>query len=206
MPRSINLVTADTPGARAKKINALALAVFGNAASQGSVPSAAANLGVFAADANGSVHKTEFKLTATPVAIVDATTAGAGGGLELFDLPEGLVVLLGGSTNLTITRLGTNITATALVVGSLGTTAAAADATLTTTEADLIPSTVATLTAGAGTLKAKSVTAGITVLDGTSAAKAVYLNFAMPDASSAGNDSLIVSGTVTLVWASLGDN
>jgi hypothetical protein len=206
MPRSIKQNTADTAGARMKKFNDLAVAVLGNPASQGAVPSAAADLGVLASEANGAIHKTEFAFTGTLVAMTDAGASGSSGSLKIFDLPEGNIVFLGGSTNLTVSRLGTAITATAAVVGALGTVAAAADATLTSTEADLLPSAAATLTAGAGTLKSKSLTAGIAVFDGTATAKDVFLNFAIPDAGSTGNDSLVVSGTVTLLWASLGDN
>jgi hypothetical protein len=204
MARSIKQTTADTAGARIKKFNDLASAVFGNNASQGEVPAAAG--GVFATEANGAIHKTEFALNGALVAMVDAGASGSAGSLKIFDLPEGMTLFLGGSTNLVVSRLGTNITTTAAVVGSLGTVAAAADATLTGTEADYIPSAAATLTAGAGTLKGKSLTAGIVVFDGATTAKDVFLNFAIPDAGSTGNDSLVVSGTITLLWAALGDS
>ena len=36
-------------------------------------------------------------------------------------------------------------------------------------------------------------------------AKDAYLNVAVPDAGSTGNDTLTVSGTITLVWSNLGD-
>ena len=91
----------------------------------------------------------------------------------------------------------------AALVGSLGSAAAGAgDATLTSTEADMIASTTGTLTSGAGTLtKYGSLVAA--AFDGTSAAKSAYLNVAVPDAGSSGNDALIVNGTITIFWADL---
>jgi len=205
MPTSIKQSIADTPGARIKAFNKLSTLVTGSPAGQGAVPAAAAALGVSTSE-GGGFHKTVISFGGTAVAMTDAGAAGSSGSLKLLTLPEGVIAFLGATTNLTIARLGTAITATAAVVGSVGTVAAAADATLTSTEADFVPSSAATLTAGAGALKGKSLTAGIAVFDGATTAKDVFLNFAIPDAGSTGNDSLVVSGTVTLVWASLGDN
>lgn len=162
--------------------------------------------GVTVSEKSGAIQKTVLTLTNVAVATVDATTSGAQGSLKVYDFPEGNLVFLGATTNLTIARVGTAITATAAVVASVGTATAGVDATLTGTEADLVPSTTATLTAGAGTAKGKSLTGGIAVFDGTATAKDAYLNFAMPDASSTGNDTLTVNGTITLLWANAGDN
>jgi hypothetical protein len=135
----------------------------------------------------------------TPVPLTDAGASGAGGGIRIYGFQQGNVVIDNFRVNLTTARLGTNLTATAALVASLGTVAAAADATLTTTEADIASSTVATLTAGAGTFT-KIATAPV-YIDGTSAAKDVYLNFAVPDAGSAGNDSVVVNGTITIIYS-----
>jgi len=166
---------------------------------------AVAGTGVTVQEQSG-LYRTTITLTNASVATVDATTNGASGSLKVYDFPEGNLVFFGATTNLTIARVGTNITTTAAVVAGVGTAAAGADATLTSTEQDLVPSTTATLTAGAGTFKGKSVTAGIAVLDGTTTAKDAYLNFAIPDAGSAGNDALLVNGTITILWANAGDN
>lgn len=152
----------------------------------------------------GQVHET-YTFTNRSVTITDNTTSGAHGNLKIVDLPEGNVVIVGATTNLTIARVGTNITATAAVVAAVGTVAAAnTDATLTSTEANIVPSTVATLTAGAGVVKGVS-TSGSTI-NGTTTRVPVFLNFAMPDASSGGNDALTVNGTITLVYTLIGDN
>lgn len=166
---------------------------------------AVAGVGVTVQEQAG-LYRTVITLTNASVTTTDATTNGASGSLKVYDFPEGNLVFLGATSDITIARVGTNLTATAAVVASVGTVAAAADVTLTGTEQDLVPSTVATLTAGAGVFKGKSLTAGIAVLDGTATAKDAYLNFAVPDAGSAGNDALLVNGTITILWANAGDN
>ena len=161
--------------------------------------------GVTAVQGAGGVQTVTLNLAATPVAMVDATTAGSQGALKVFSFPAGNLTILGATTELDIARVGTALTATAAVVGAIGTTAtSAADATLTTTEANIVPSTVATLAAGIGQFDGQST--GILALDGTATPVDVYLNFAVPDAGSTGNDSLTVTGRVTLVFSISGDN
>lgn len=151
-----------------------------------------------------SAGKTIFTLTNVAVPTVDATTSGAGGGLKLYTFPEGLLDYRGAVANVTLTAAA-GITATAAVVSALGTVAAAADATLTSTEADLLPSTATSLTASAGTFAAVSTTAQSALLDGTATAKALYLNFGIPDAGSTANSTITVSGTITVAWSLIAD-
>ena len=157
-------------------------------------------------DESGGAIRTVLKLDKLVITMTDATTAGCHGSVKLYDFPACNLLFLGATCDLTVTAGTGGITDTAAVVAAIGTAAVStADATLTTTEADLIPSTAATLAAGAGAAKGKTLTAGVVVFDGTTTAKDAYLNFAVPDAGSTGNDTLIVSGTITLVWSNLGD-
>lgn len=169
---------------------------------------AASGTGVVAAElGDAAVKKTILTLTNVSVTMTDATTAGSHGSLKVYDFPAGLISYFGGTTDLTISRVGTAITATAAVVGGVGTAAVSTDNdALTGTEADLIPSTASTLTSGAGVTKGKYASAPQVPFDGTATAKDAYLNFAIPDAGSTGNDALLVNGTITLVWSNLGDN
>lgn len=142
---------------------------------------------------------------ATTVSMVDATTNGSHGSKKVFTFPAGNIQVLGATTDLAIARVGTNLTATSAVVGALGTVVTAnTDATLTSTEANIVPSTVATLTAGVGAFDGQS-TSSVT-LDGTATPVDVYMNFATPDAGSNGNDSLTVSGQIVISFLVLGDN
>jgi hypothetical protein len=166
---------------------------------------AAAGTGNVASEQVGTVHKTVLTLTALSVTMTDATTAGNQGLQKIYDFPEGNILILGATTDLAIAAGVGGITDTAAVVGSIGSVAASnADATLTSTEANIVPSTSATLTGGVGAFGGQSTASAM--LDGTATAVDAYLNFAVPDAGSTGNDTMSVTGTVTLVWVNLGDN
>jgi hypothetical protein len=167
---------------------------------------AAAGTGVAAVEyGTAAVHKTVLTLTAHSMTMTDHTTAGSQGSTKVYDFPEGAIQILGSSYNLTITRVGTAIGATAAAVGALGTAAAGIDnATLTATEANLIASTTGTLTAGAGALALHGSLVAA-AFDGHTTPVDAILNVAVPDADSSGNDAFTVAGTITLVWANLGD-
>lgn len=152
-------------------------------------------------------HTTVFTFTAVDVATVDATTNGAHGGMKIYDFPSAAVMLLGATSDLTTTAGAGGIADTAAVVCSLGSvTVANTNDTLTSTEADFMPSTSGTLSGGIGACDGQTTTALLAIFDGTATATDLYLNFAMPDAGSSADDTLTVAGTITLTWAHLGDN
>ena len=185
---------AETDANRVRKLNLL------RDAASSSALAGVANAGAVVNETVGTI-RTTLQLSGTVVTMTDATTAGCHGSIKLYDFPACNLLFLGATCDLTVTAGTGGIADTAAVVAAIGTAAVStADATLTTTEADLIPSTAATLTAGAGAAKGKTLTAGVVVFDGTTTAKDAYLNFAVPDAGSTGIDTLIVSGTITLVW------
>jgi len=139
------------------------------------------------------------------VTITDHTTDGGHGGVKIFEYPEGHFVVVGAVGNLTIARVGTNLTATAALVFSLGTTVAGIDNdTLTGTEADIIPSTAATLSGGTVTVNFQK--SALQFIDGTAGAADAYFNVVSPDAGISGNDAVLVNGTVILTLIRLGDN
>ena len=199
MPSLDKFRHAETDANRVRKLNLMRDAVTSSSLA------GVASSSVSVSEVPGTV-RTVLTLNKVSIATVDATTAGAHGSLKLYDFPECNLLFLGATCDLTLLAGAGGITDTAAVVASIGTAQLATDnATLTGTEADLIASTAGTLTAGAGTVKGKTVTAGVAVFDGTSTAKDAWLNLAVPDAGSTANDTLTVSGTVTLVWANLGD-
>jgi len=190
---------AETDANRVRKLNLLTAAASGSDLAGAALPSAAVH------ETPGTI-RTVLTLTKPVITMTDAGAAGCHGSVKLYDFPACNLLLLGATCDLTVLAGAGGITDTAAVVASVGTTAVStADATLTATEADIIPSTAATLTAGAGAAKGKTLTAGVVVFDGTSTAKDAYLNFAVPDAGSTASDTLTVSGTITLVWSNLGD-
>lgn len=147
-------------------------------------------------------NKTTFTFTNVTVSTTDVPGTCAYGSLKIYDFPEGAIIVGGSVANLTIAA-ATGITATSAVVSSVGTAPAAADATLTATEADIIPSTASTLTASAGAFSAVYLTSA--GFDGTATAKDAYLNFAMPDAGSTANSTITVNGTLTIDWRFIAD-
>lgn len=153
----------------------------------------------------GPFHQTVLTFAGVVVNVTDNTTNGAQASLNVYDFPAGLIYMLGGTANIALVAGTGGVTDTAAIVAAVGTAAAGVDATLTGSEADYIPSTASALTGGAGTFAGKSTITQATVNDGTSSAKKAYLNFAMPDASCTANDTLTLTGTLTLTWVQLGD-
>ncbi len=167
---------------------------------------AAAGAGVVAVETgDGAVHKTVLTLTNVAITVTDSGGAAGGqGSQKVYDFPEGVIQLLGASYNLT-TAAAAGIGATAALVGSLGSVAAsAADAALTSTEADMIASTTGTLSGSAGTL-AKHGSLVAAAFDGHTTALDAILNLAVPDAGISASAVVTVNGTITIVWANLGD-
>ena len=121
----------------------------------------AVTTGVTAAEyGDGVIHQTVLTLSSVAITMTDAGAAGSHGSKKVYDFPAGLIHILGATTNLTTLAGSGGIGDTGALVGSLGSVAVATDnATLTSTEANVVPSTDGTLVGGAGTLKGKSTTA-----------------------------------------------
>jgi hypothetical protein len=172
---------------------------------------AAAGTGVSAAELGNEVlHRTVLTLSSTPVVMADEAGVVAYGSLKVYDLPEGLINILGCSVNLALTLSAAGINADWDGDVSLGIAAAGNNATLSGPEAALVPSTATPQdVASATTAKAAATTteAG-TVGDGTSAALDVYLNLLVDDADhdvTSTPTNIVCDGTITIVWAFLGD-
>lgn len=161
-----------------------------------------------AVHAAGKVVSSTFTFADFEIAMTDAGAAGIHGSAKLVDFPEGNLLLLGIVTNLTIasqTADGTGLDTGAAVVAAIGTVPTAVDnATLTSTEANILASTAATLTTFEGALATQNT--AVVFIDGTGTALDAYLNFAAADAECEGSDVLVVNGTITLTWIVLGDN
>lgn len=193
---------AETDANRVRKLNEIVEQVNGSATAGSGLVSSAVEV----SETGAGAQKTVITLSGLEVTMTDAGAAGCHGSVKLYDFPACNLLFLGGTCSLTLTAGAGGISDTAAAVLAVGTATVGVDnATLTLTEADLIPSAAATLTAGVGTGAGKTVTAGVVVFDGTSTAKDAWLNIAVPDADSTANDTFTVSGTITLVWSNLGD-
>lgn len=157
----------------------------------------------------GQLHHTTITLTNYVMATVDATTNGAQGTGVLYNFPRGFIQIIGASSNVAIVGDGVNITATAALIMAVGTAVAAADVTLTSTEANIIASTACTLAASAGVFKGKAVATPVNIDNSTTTNATnmtANLNAVVPDAGSSANGTLTLTGTIELFWYSFGDN
>jgi len=155
----------------------------------------------------GGVNRTVISLSAVAFALADAAGVVAYVGKKLYDFPEGLVVILSAVANLTITKSSAGVNADFDGDFGVGTVTASNNATLSSTEQDIIPTT-ATPQASAGATTAKGQSTGVVLLDGTGTAKDLYLNLLVDDADhdvTGTPCNLLVSGTITLHWIAGGD-
>jgi hypothetical protein len=173
---------------------------------------AASGTGVAATETgNGAVHKTVLTFTDVAIPLTDVAVTVAYGGLKVYDFPAGALLFMGASANLAVTKSSAGVNDDWDGDFGLGTVTASNNATLSSTEQDLIPSTATPqAVAGATTATGESTsTEACKVFDGTATAKDAFLNFLVDDADQDVTGTacnLIINGTITLVWSNLGDN
>lgn len=166
---------------------------------------AAAGTGVTAVESGNDVmHRTVLQLVNTPVTVGN-TTGASFGSQKVYDFPIGRLLLVGGRVNLSLDWSDSDIVATGSGDASLGTTATA-DATLNSTEVDLMASTAMLdpFVDGVGSLIGNLVKT--TEFDGTSSAKDMILNMIIDDADveDAASATVYVTGTIEFLWAIVG--
>lgn len=157
----------------------------------------------------GLINRTILTFTARDVEMLDEAGVAAYGGSAVYDFPAGLIHVFGCVANLSVLKSGAGINANFDGDFSVGTTTADNDASLATTEQDIIPST-ATPQASSGATTAKGYNvAAIAPLDGTVTPVSLFLNFLIDDAdqdiTGGGASSLLVSGLLIFHWVNLGD-
>lgn len=165
-----------------------------------------AGTGVSMSQNPGTISKVLTFLN-TPLPLIDTAATVARCALKIFDFPDGQVKIIGATVDLVLTKSAAGVNADWDGDFSLGTVAAAADATLTGTEANVIAST-ATPQAVAGVSSAKAIIAADVLLDGTATAIDLYLNVLVDDADqdvTTTPTNLIANGKITLTYAMLGD-
>jgi hypothetical protein len=162
---------------------------------------------------SGVVQKTVFTFTdhAIALAMADSGTdlLPAYGGSKLFDMPAGAIMILGAVSDIDLTKSSAGVTDTWDGDFGVGTATVASDATLSGTEQNIIPSTATPqAVAGATTANGQSTATENAVIDGTTTALDIYLNFLVDAADHTVETTacnLVVNGTLTLHWINLGD-
>lgn len=153
-----------------------------------------------------TIRKIRIAISGT-VSVSGATGVGFGSAV-IGELPEGNILFLGAVSYLTLAKTSgaTGVTATFDGDYSIGSTATA-DATLSGTDANIIPSTsLGAATAGVSpTARGSCATAA--VLDNTDGSLELNLNVIIDDANiNAADQSLTISGSVELSYVVLGDD
>lgn len=163
----------------------------------------------------GTIAKqTVLECNALSVTITDDAGVAQYGGVKVYDFPAGMLLLKGAQVNGTLTA---GVTGTIIDNWdgdvALGTVTATTGATLTGTEADIMPSVA--VSAGAsdklGVVDAVSVATALTEsgarwLDGTTTAIDMFLNFVIDDDATHTAGTATFTGTIVFNWELLGDN
>jgi Mrp family chromosome partitioning ATPase len=170
---------------------------------------AAAGAGVVAAErGDATLHQTLLTLTATPLTLTALTVQG--GGIKVYDFPEGRILIHGAVGTMTFTT--TSILANTLNLSSTGNwgvgSVTQVNPTLATTEQNIIPTTNFTSSAVinvAGSTTSKALAAALQ-LDGTTTAIDAFLNVGVASAGSLDADATITAtGTILITWTNIGD-
>jgi hypothetical protein len=162
---------------------------------------------VFATEyGNGIIQQTYLMFTNTPLTVRDTEQ---GNGVKVYDFPKGQLHVLGAIGEMAMTT--TSVLADTLNAGStckwgMGTTTQA-NATLATTEQDIIPVTSITSSAVINVAGAtsKAFLAAAALFDGTGTAKDLYLNISVPTATDIDADAtVLLNGWVQITWIKVG--
>lgn len=157
---------------------------------------------------NGPWFMLRYNLASVVMTVTDAAGAGSFSNVKLFDFNEGAVMFLGARQNYSaFVADGTGVTATVVFDIGVGTVAktAAADGALGGATDDDIGGEIA-VTLGTTVLPASLISTAPAGSDGTATARDLYLNFSGTAATVAGNGTLAVTGTITVVGVLLDDD
>jgi hypothetical protein len=149
-----------------------------------------------------SVAETQADMVTTVISLTNVVLTATDGSDEgesqkILDFDAGAVsVILSVQNGTTVVSAG----ATNFYYLSVGTAAAGDDATLTGTEANVIPSTTIDTTSGTVlTNDFDAILAAAAIFDGTSTAIDLYLNMAIADTNMSANVTNTLTGTLTIV-------
>jgi hypothetical protein len=156
------------------------------------------------------IHKTVITLAMTGANDLDLDGASANSiGAKVYDFPAGRISILGAMIDASaVCNDAFNASANDVYYLSCGSVdgTQAADADLTSTEADIIPkTTIDTVSNTTLTNDWHAALAAATQLDGTTTAVDVFVNAAVADASTTKAVTIAITGTLTIYWMNLGD-
>lgn len=159
----------------------------------------------------GPFKKTVITFTNHPIALTDEAGVVAYGSQKVYDFPIGYIRILGAVLDLALTKSSAGVSDTWDGDIGVGSTAAGNNNALATTEQNIIPTTpTPQAVAGATTGDAQSTaTENAAILDGHTTAVDAYVNILVDDADhdvGATPANIILNGSLTILWVSMGDN
>lgn len=152
-------------------------------------------------------HVTRFTFVNAAVVLADNAGVVAYGGLKIYDFPQGNILVLGAVADVDLTKSSAGVNTNWDGDMGVGSVTATSDATLASTEQNIIPTT-STPQASSGATTANGVSTAVAFLDGTSTAADLYFNLLVDDADhdvTGTACNLILNGTMTVAWLNLGD-
>src|SRR5688500_152311 len=166
------------------------------------------------AETGGPVlHRTVLTFTATPITLTDDAGAGQYGGTLIYTFPQGLIGIHGAVVTGSLTILTGTIIDNFDGFVALGTVTATTGATLTGTEANIMPAVAISAGAAdkiavvdAGSVATALTESGSRWIDGTTTAVPMFLNFLVTDDATHTSGTAKFDGTVVFNWENLGDN
>jgi len=177
---------------------------------------ASASAGKVFAEEYGNLFMHQTLLTCVALPVVTGNTTGASfGSKQLYTFPEGYIKIERCTAKFSLITFNTEAGATGDIDGagsgdySIGTTATA-DATLATTDVDLLLSSAMLdpFVVGVGRSNAGTVLAASALFDGTTTAITSYLNVIIDDADvsdGAASDNVYFTGEIRITWHWHGD-
>ncbi len=150
---------------------------------------------------DGVLHQTTltFTLGGTDLNLADGDH---GTGIKVYDFPAGSIQILGATCNAVVTSTNAEGGGATFPM-ALGSAVGADDNTLTSTEADIIPSTA--IAGGSAKDFHATLAAPILLSNAGGANLDLYVNAAITAAVATGAVVITVTGTVTITWINVGD-
>jgi hypothetical protein len=155
----------------------------------------------------GVVRQTTITLDLTGANDLDLADGDHGTGVKVYSFPAGRILVLGAVINASaVTNDAFEANPNDVYFLGVGTVSAADDATLATTEQDIIP--VTTIDSAGNTTLTNDWHAALAAsaqFDGTSSAVALHVNAAVAGTSLTKALTIAITGTLTVTWINLGD-
>jgi hypothetical protein len=158
----------------------------------------------------GAYHTTVFTFADVDLELTDEAGVVAWGGKQIYNFPAGFIYIMSAMVDLALTKSSAGVNADWDGDVGVGTTIADNDASLATTEQDIIPTTATPqAVTGATTAKAQSTATEQAILDGHTTPKDLFLNLLVDDLDhDVGGTpcNLILNGSLVINWLAMGDN